>query len=187
MGLLDGGLTGAADTLTSELGKPSKDAKEGDSYRRPYNVGSFDEFGHDLTQGKAVEIARNRIPAGLEQRWGYGVAQAQANQGYVWGHFRNSEGESIHGRVVLQWENSTGRESQVVQEFDSRDIDTQDRYNREEQIPLPEAQDKNKASQDEFMTVHFEAETDPSTLTGALEIDPAESEIRIPATEFDIS
>mgnify|MGYP007117108123 CR=1 FL=1 len=150
MGLFDGGLLGGGGVagVAQELGKP-QDSAQADSYRKPMGVEDFDTFGTSLTEGKAVELAYWEAPAGIARRWGYGTAMAEANQGYAYGVFQNANGEQIDGEVILKWENSTGRGEQVVDEVDSKDIDTTDRYNRDEQVPIPEDTSKKRAEQDE--------------------------------------
>lgn len=185
----NGGLLGGASKVAEEMGKPTE-AADGDaeSYRKPFSVGSFDQFGNDsLTQGEEVELARVRTPAGLERRWGFGRADQAENQGYAYGHFNNADGEAIHGRIGLQWENSTGRRTEVTEELDTRDMDTQDRYNRDAQPPVPEAQDKERAEQDEHLIVTFEPETDPADITNNYGVAAGASECRLPATEYDVS
>lgn len=188
MGLFDGGLLGGGGVagVAQELGKP-QDSAQADSYRKPMGVEDFDTFGTSLTEGKAVELAYWEAPAGIARRWGYGTAMAEANQGYAYGVFQNANGETIEGTVILKWENSTGRGEQVVDEVDSKDIDTNDRYNRDEQVPIPEDTSKKRAEQDERLTVWFEASTDPDNITNSYLIDAANSEVRLPTTEYDLS
>ena len=188
MGMFDGGLLGGGGVagVAQELGKP-QDSAQADSYRKPMGVEDFDTFGTSLTEGKAVELAYWEAPAGIARRWGYGTAMAEANQGYAYGVFQNANGEQIEGTVILKWENSTGRGEQVVDEVDSKDIDTNDRYNRDEQVPIPEDTSKKRAEQDERITVWFEASTDPDNITNSYLIDAANSEVRLPTTEYDLS
>lgn len=189
MGLLDNGLLGGAGKLASEMGKTTEAASNsGDSYRFPLSVDDFDSFGNDsLTQGEEAEIARLRTPAGLERRWGFGSAEHEANQGYAYGTFQNASGEAIHGKVTLMWENSTGRQTEVTEELASKDMDTADRYNRDAQPPVPEAQDKEKAQQDEYLVVTFTPSTDPAGITNNYGIAAGSSETRLPTTEYDVS
>jgi hypothetical protein len=188
MGIFDGGLLGGGGVagVAEELGKP-QDSAQADSYRKPMGVEDFDSFGTTLTQGKAVELAYWEAPAGIARRFGYGTAMAEANQGYAYGVFQNANGETIHGTVIFKWENSTGRGTQVVDEVDSKDINTTDRYNRDEQVPIPEDTSKKRAEQDERLVVEFEASTDPADITNSYLIDAANSEVRLPTTEYDLS
>lgn len=184
MGLLDNGIAG----LASELGVPESSRKdEGDEYRKPLKVGSFDTFGATLTEGEQVEIARVESPAGIQRRWGYGRADLPDNQGYAFAQFFNASGEQIHGEISFEWANSTGRETQVVDEVDSEDCDTSDRYNRDQQVPMPERTDKNKATRDQYLVVQFTPDTPAADITNSYEISAAESTVRLPATEYDVS
>lgn len=187
MGLLDGGLLGG--NVGKELGVSSEAHRDsGETYSKPLTVSRFDSFGTGtMQQGEEVELARVRSPAGIARRWGFGTAEAAANQGYAYGHFMNANGEAIHGILILKWENSTGRETQVATELATEDMDTSNRYDREQQPPVPEQQGKNKAEQDEHLVVSFEPETDPADITNDYAIDAASSECRIPATEYDVS
>jgi hypothetical protein len=188
MGLFDDGMLGGGglQELAGDLGKPQEAARD-DSYPAHYNPSRFDSFGGELTEGKAVEIARDTVPAGIERRWGFGRAQNPQNQGFQYGIFQNASGEQIQGVLIYQWENSTGRETQVVHEEQTNDMDTADRYDRDTQPPLPEQRDKNRAAQDEALVVLFEATTPAGDITNAYEIDAGASECRLPATEYDVS
>jgi hypothetical protein len=185
MGLLDNGLMGIS-RQAKELGKPQEAAQE-ESYRNPLGTADFDSFGADLQQGEYVELANQVIPAGIERRWGYGSADQPENQGYAYGVFQNSSGEQVHVKLSFEWRNSTGRETQVVEEADSRDMDTADRYDRDTQPPMPERTDKNRATQDEEMVVKAKGLTDPGTITNNYGIDGGSSETRLPTTEYDVS
>lgn len=188
MGLFDSFQSGGLQGVAGELGRPESTTSDpADDYPHHYTPGRFDSFGGQLREGREVEIARDVVPAGIERRWGLGSAEQPHNQGYAFGQFKNADGEQIHGVLTFKWENATGRESQVVHEIDTRDIDTSDRYNRDQQIPVPEQTTKNRASQDESMVVTFEAETDPETVTNDYALDRAQSDFRLPATEYDVS
>lgn len=188
MGLFDnGGLLGGASAVADDIGAPATQEND-ESYPAHYDVDRFDSFGNDsLSQGKAVEIARDEIPAGIARRWGFGSAKHEANQGYAYAVLQNADGEQIHGRLVFVWENATGRETQVVHELDSQDMDTADRYDRDTQPPMPEQTDKNRAERDQSLVLLFEARTDPSTITNNYGIAAGQSECRLPATEYDLS
>lgn len=196
MALFDGGLLGGGGlaSMAEEMGRPASTQKDdGDDYPRNYTTDRFDSFGGALTHGKPVEIARDMSPAGIARRWGLGSAKQPDNQGFAFGIFQNSgdgtadSEEQIHGTLIFQWENSTGRETQVVHEIDTRDIDTADRYDRDQQVPVPEQTDKNKAAQDESLVVLFEAETDPADIVNDYAISQEFSTCRLPATEYDVS
>lgn len=190
-----GGLLGGAGALADEIGQSSEAAGgSAEAYRKPFTVSRFDEFGAaSLSQGDEAELARVRTPAGLERRWGFGAANKPDNQGYAYGHFFNSgdgtadSEEQIHGIVSLKWENSTGRRQEVTEELASEDMATADRYNRDEQPPVPEAQGKERAGQDEYLVVTFTPETDPADITNDYAVAADFSEVRLPATEYDVS
>lgn len=188
MALFDNGVLGGSglSDLANDLGKP-KESAANDSYPAHYNPSRFDSFGGDLKQGQAVEIARDTVPAGIERRFGFGSANTPQNQGYQYAVLNNASGEQIHGKLIYMWESSTGRETQVVHEESTRDMDTADRYDRDTQPPLPEQRDKNRASQDESLVVLFEATTDPANITNNYGVDAGASEARLPATEYDVS
>lgn len=184
MPLLNNGIAG----LAKELGVPESSRKDsGEEYRKPLKVGSFDSFGATLQEGEETELARLETPAGIARRWGYGRADLPDNQGYAYGQLANASGEQIHGTLSYEWENSTGRETQVVDELDSEDMDTSNRYNRDEQVPMPERTDKKRAEQDQFLVVKFTPETPAADITNNYEIDAAASDVRWPTTEYDVS
>jgi len=187
MGLLDGGLL-SGDGIAADLGKPTSSDEAAPSYRKPLGVSAFDTFGATgLTQGEERELARIRTPAGLRRRWGFGTAKNDSTLGYAYGKLKNGSGEIIHGVLSLQWRAQTERNSQVVEEIDSQDINTPNRYDREQQRPIPEQTDKNKASQDQYLRITFTPVTDPANITNNYEVVAAESELRIPTTEYDLT
>lgn len=189
MALLDGGLLDMGSSALSDLGKPaSGDSDVNTSYRKPLGVGQFDNFGaSSLVQGETRELARLQVAAGLALRWGFGSAEYEANQGYAYGKLNNSNGEQIHGVLTFKWENATGRESQVVEEVDSNDISTPNRYDRDQQRPFPEQTDKNRAMQDQFLVVEFTPTTDPADITNSYAVDAGSSDVRIPTTEYEVA
>lgn len=182
-----GGLLGGSGGLAGELGIPeSTEADNGDPYEAPLTPTRFDDFGATLSQGRAVEIARVEIPPETSRRWGFGSAQNEANQGWLFGQFYNANDEQIHGKLIFKWENATGRQSETIAEVDTKDIDTTDRYNRDQQKPMPEATNKNKANAFQYLIVEMEAETDPSTITNDYKVAEANSDARMPTTEYDL-
>jgi len=185
MGLLDNGLMGGLGGLADDLGKPSSGDSGGDSFGTPFGVTDFDSFGATLVPGQFQEIARYEVPAGTEHRWGFGTAKRPANQGYGYAELNNADGEQLHGKLSLRWENATGRRTEVATEIDSQDIDTPNRYDREQQKPIPEQVDKRKASQDQFLVVEFKATTPEADITNDYAISAAESDVRLPTTEYD--
>lgn len=182
-GLL-GGVSGAL-----EQGIPEQTRSEpGESYRKPMTVEAFDSFGASLiSAGETVELASWEVPAGIQRRWGFGRADTDANQGYLYGVFENADNEQIHGEVTFKWRNSTGRSTQTVDEADSRDMDTSNRYDREQQIPFPEATDKKKATKDQELVVEFTPTTEAANITNNYAIDAGASSVRFPTTEYDVS
>lgn len=181
-----GGLFGGSG-LADELGLPqSTEEDTGDPYEAPLSPERFDDFGASLSQGRSVEVARVEIPPETERRWGFGTAKNEANQGWLYGQFYNADGEQIHGKLIFKWENATGRSTQTIAEVDTKDIDTTDRYNRDQQKPMPEATNKKKAGAFQYLVVEFEAETDPTTITNDYAIDLTESDARMPTTEYDL-
>lgn len=185
MGLLDNGIAG----LAKEAGVPESSSKDdGDEYRKPLGTTTFNEFGGNLVdQGVEVELARIESPAGIKRRWGYGRADAPANQAYLYGQLYNADDEQIHGELSFEWENSTGRESEVQDEAQTEDMNTTDRYDRERQLPMPERTSKEQATHNEYLVVKFTPTTDPADITNNYEIAQPNSEVRWVATEYDVS
>jgi len=188
MALLDGGLFGGGLAgMADDLGKPQSGDSATESFGTPFGVDEFDSFGGQLVEGQFQEIARYRVPAGTEHRWGFGTAKRPENQGYAFGQLYNANDEQLHGKISLRWENATGRETEVATEVDSKDIDTPNRYDREQQKPIPEQTDKNKARQDQYLVVEFKASTPAADIINDYEVDAAASDVRIPTTEYDVA
>lgn len=182
-----GGLLGGSGGIAEELGVPqSTNDDPADPYEAPLSPTRFDQFGATLSEGRSVEIARVEIPPETERRWGFGTAKNEANQGWLFGQFNNADGEQIHGKLIFKWVNATGRNEQVIAEVDTKDIDTTERYNRDQQKPMPEATDKRKAQAFQYLTVEFEAETPPADITNDYAVDLSQSDGRFPTTEYDL-
>lgn len=189
-GLLgNGGLFGAAQGAAEELGMPgSSEADKAETYRKPLGTGTFDSFGATLVDTSTeVELARIESPAEIARRWGYGRADLPDNQAYLYGQLYNADNEQIHGELSFEWENATGRESQVQDEADTQDMNTTDRYDRDKQLPLPERTDKNKATHNQYLVVYFTPSTAESDITNAYAVDAGASEVRWVVTEYDKS
>lgn len=180
MGLLDNGLAGVINGGAAGAGRGSGAEK----YQRPLDVDDFDDFGGSLRAGKFVEIGSLETPAGIERRWGWGDPEHEANQGYAFGVFQDSDGVQQHVKLSLEWRNSTGRRTQVVEEVDSRDMDTDDRYDRSSQIPIPERVGKERASIHQELVVRAMPVGDTGD---GDEIDAGNTVMRLPVTEYDVS
>lgn len=185
----NGGLFGAAGGVAEELGMPgSSTADKAETYRKPLGTGSFNSFGATLVDTDTeVELARIESPAEIARRWGYGRADLPDNQAYLYGQLENADNEQIHGELSFEWENATGRETQVEDEASTRDMDTTDRYDRDQQLPMPERTDKNKATHNQYLVVTFTPETAAADITNSYEIDAGASEVRWVVTEYDES
>jgi hypothetical protein len=191
MGLFDGsGMLGSGGLQNAiETGVPQASKEEaGESYRQPMAPSDFDQFGASLSQaGEEVELASWEAPPGVARRWGFGRADAPENQGYLYGVLNNGDGEEIEGAISFEWRNATGRETQVVDEAKTSDMNTSDRYNRDKQRPMPEQTDKNRASAFQELVVMFTPETPAADITNDYEIDMASSKARWPTTEYDVA
>jgi len=160
----------------------SADSARDSAFPRDLNVNNFNSFGGDVTPGKFVEIARLKIPADTEFAWGYGRASAPANQGYFYVDLQSGTPNPVEGTLRLKVESSTGRRTEVVIDKDTERLDAS-KTNREKQVPLPEQVSSAVATEDSFLV----AELDASASNADQTVDSANTEVILPATEYDLS
>ncbi len=158
------------------LGQSSESAGR-KSFSRDFNIDNFDSFGGSVTSGKYVEIARFRVPADTEYRWGYGAAANPTNQGYIYVDLQDGT-DQVDGTIRFKIESATGRQSEVIADKDTQKLDAS-KTDRDQQIPLPE-QSGVTATQDAFLVVEVNANSDTNVQSGS-------SEVILPVTEFDLS
>lgn len=171
-------LGGASSEVADVLGKPTESANR-NSFSREFNVGDFDSFGGDVTDGKFVEIARFRVPANTEYSWGYGKANNPENQGYLYVDLQNGTPAAVDGTIRFVIESSTGRRTEVVQDFDTERLDAS-KTDRGMMVPFPEQVGSAVASEDAYMTLRMDPNANDT-------VNAANSDVIIPATEYDLS
>lgn len=171
-------LNNATGELQDVLGR-SRESAERNSFSKEFNVGDFDSFGGDVTDGKFTEIARFQVPADTEYSWGYGAASAPSNQGHLYVDLQNATPAAVEGIIRFVVESSTGRKTEVVADFDTERLDAS-KTNREQMVPFPEQVGSALATQD----AHLVIQMDPDA---ADTIDSGNSDVIIPVTEYDLS
>ena len=171
-------LSGATDELQGVLGR-SSDAAERQAFNREFSVSDFDSFGGDVTSGKFTEVARFQVPADTEYSWGYGRADAPENQGYLYVDLQNGTPAAVEGTIRFVVESSTGRKTEVVADYDTERLDAS-KTNREQQVPFPEQIGSAVATQDAYLVIKMDPSADDT-------ISSANSDVIIPATEYDLS
>jgi hypothetical protein len=171
-------LFGGNSTPLGDILGQSEESAERKSFRRDFNTGNFDSFGGDATAGKFVEIARFKIPADVEYRFGFGAAKNPDNQGYQYIDLRDGGDAEVEGTIRYVIESATGRRQEVIADYDTETLDAS-KTDRTEQVPLPE-QVSVTATQDAFLVLKF----DP---TANSTVDESNSEVIVPVTEYDLS
>lgn len=171
-------LNNAVSEAQNVLGR-SRESAERNSFSKEFNVGDFDSFGGDVTDGKYTEIARFQVPADTEYSWGYGAARNPENQGYLYIDLQNGTPAAVDGQIRFVVESSTGRKTEVVADYDTERLDAS-KTNREQMVPFPEQVGSALATQDAYLVIKLDPKADDT-------IDSANSEVIIPATEYDLS
>lgn len=171
---------GVANSIADTLGQDPESAGR-NSFNRDFNVSNFDSFGGDVTPSKFTEIARFRVPSSTEYAFGYGRASAPDNQGYLYVDLQSATPNPVEGTFRLELQSATGRDTTVVADFDSEKLDAS-KTDRTQQVPLPEQVSDPVATEDSFLVIKFEANSDNTDQS----IDSAESEIIVPVTEYDL-
>jgi hypothetical protein len=174
-------LGGAAEEAGDVLGT-SRESANRSSFARDLNVKDFDSFGGEVTPGKFIEVARLRVPADTEWSWGYGTANHPENQGYLYVDLQSNTPNPVEGTIRFVVESSTGRKTEVVKDLDTEKLDAS-KTDRNSQVPLPEQIGSALATQDAYLVIKMDASPSNTDQT----IDEAESDVIIPATEYDLS
>lgn len=175
--ILAGGLGQSVNEAAEVLGKSRESAAQR-AFDRDFNVGNFDSFGGDVTDGKYTEIARFTVPASTEYAWGYGSAANPRNQGYLYVDLQNSTPSAVEGSIRFKQETPTGRGSEVVADFDTERLDAS-KTNNEQMVPFPEQVSHDKVSKDSHLVVEMDPDANDT-------ISSSDSDIIIPVTEYDL-
>jgi len=170
-------LFGGGTNLGDIVGR-SEQSAERKAFNRDFNITNFDSFGGDVTAGKFTEIARFKIPADVEYRWGYGAAKNPENQGYLYVDLQNGTPNPVEGTIRFVIESATGRRQEVIADYDTEKLDAS-KTDRTQQVPFPE-QPNVTATQDAFLVVKFDPASNDTVNSG-------NSEVILPVTEYDLS
>lgn len=141
------------------------------------NISDFDSFGGDVTSGKHTEIAKKKIPADTEWAWGKGAAKFQRNQGYLYVDLQNGTPAAVEGIIRFLTESSTTRDQTFVEDFDTERLDAS-KTQTDNMVPFPEQ--NVLATEDSYLVITM----DPNSTDT---ISSANSDVIIPATEYDVS
>jgi hypothetical protein len=175
------GTGGAREALGDVVGKGEESANRA-SFSREFNVADFDSFGGDVTPGKFIDIASFTVPSDTEYSWGYGKASAPENQGYLYVDLQSSTPNPVEGTIRFVIESSTGRKTEVVSDFDTETLDAS-KTDRTLKVPFPEQVGSSIATEDARLVIKL----NPKSSNTDQSVDSSESEVIIPATEYDLS
>lgn len=106
--------------------------------------------------GEQNTIAEYQIPPQQTYRYGYGTAQREANQGYLFVDLKDdaSSPANISGKVRLVQEDANGLNKKVVFE-EQADVLNGSESDRTQKIPLPEQINFPQVGEDSYMKVEF--------------------------------
>lgn len=171
------------EALGDITGQPNSSANR-NAFSRELNVGDFDSFGGSVTDGKYVEIFRLQVPADTEWSWGYGSAKNPENQGYLYVDLMDNSSTpvAVDGQLRFVIESSTGRNTEVVKDIDTERLD-QSKTNRQQMVPFPEQVQSSLATQDAYLV----GKLDPVSSNDGDTVSGANSDVIIPASEYDLS
>jgi hypothetical protein len=171
-------LFGGNSTPLGDILGQSEQSAQRKSFNRDFNISNFDSFGGDVTAGKFTEVARFKVPADVEYRWGYGRATAPENQGYLYVDLQNGSANPVEGTIRFVIESATGRRQEVIADYDTEKLDAS-KTDRTQQVPFPE-QPNVTATQDAFLVVKFDPASNDT-------VSSSDSEVILPVTEYDLS
>jgi hypothetical protein len=167
-----------SETLGDVVGRSEESATR-QAFSRDFNTENFDSFGGDVTPGKFIELARFQVPSDTEYAIGYGRAANPENQGYQFVDLQDGTPSAVEGTLRYKVESSTGRQSEVVADFDTERLSAS-KTNREQQVPLPEQVGSSLATEDSFIVLELDAASSAT-------VSASNSEVIIPLTEYDLT
>lgn len=181
MGLLDN--FNASGIVNDVTGQPQGDASTPFPTFIKKSDDEEDSFGGTCQPDVWTPILDFRIPAGVKYAWGYGAASAPDNQGYIYVFLKDNATTpaEVTGTLRLKQTSATGREMIAVKDLES-DALHGSKTDRKLMVPLPEQSDFPTVRQDSHMVVEFMPDS-----TSAVTISKANTDFRIPATEYDLS
>lgn len=183
MGLLDRLQSGSG--IIDEVSGKAEGGRDGTPFSTFVTLESHDEgkaeAGGTCQPGTYTPIVNMTVPAGVKYAWGSGAARHEANQGYIYVMLQDGTPEEVVGTLRVEQTSQTGRESRVVADLDSESLHG-DKSNRTQQQPFPEQAQVPFVTRDSHMVVSFKPDSD-----AAVTVDPANTELKIPATEYDLT
>lgn len=172
------GRSGIQGAVNDVLGTPQETANR-KGFSRELNVDDFDSFGGDVTAGKFTEVARFQVPSDTEYSWGYGAANNPENQGYLYVDLQNGTPAAVEGTLRFTVESSTGRRTEVVKDVDTERLDAS-KTDRTQMVPFPEQVSSALAKADGYLVIQLNPTANDT-------VSEANSEVIIPATEYDLT
>lgn len=182
MGIFDNGLSAAKESARV-LGK-SEESADRKSFNRDFGTADFDSFGGETQPGKEIEIARFTVPASTEYSWGYGAAENEANQGYLYVDLRGDDEDAdgtpdpINGSLILAQETPTGRGRDIVAEYDTTRLSAS-KSDRNSMVALPEQVGHDLVTQDSSVALYLDANSADTIVEG-------NCDVIFPMTEYDL-
>ena len=166
-------LGGLAQKFKSRMGLVG--ASTGKKYLKVLNITDFGVADTTPTTTEFTELGSFTIPAQNEPAVGYGNADAEANQGYLFIELKNSSTQ-LNGlvRIVISNKDQTRNEVVYEEEIERLRGDANDRMKR---VPLPEQIAFPKAGEDS--TIRLLVKMDATT-----QIKLADSIIKVPTTVY---
>lgn len=183
MGLFDSIQSGKG--IVSEISGQPEPSRDGVPFRtfvtlEDHNDGQSNAGG-TCQPGTFTPIVRMTVPAGVKYAWGSGAAKHEANQGYIYVLLQDGTPSEVVGTLRIKQESQTGRNQRVVADLDSESLHG-NKSNRTQQQPFPEQEQVPFVTQDSHLVVEFRPDSDTAET-----VDPANTELKIPATEYDLT
>ncbi len=177
------GLRSRVNDVTGSTGKGNKEYRQNFGFK--FQNDPQTTAGGSTQTGTKTPVVVFRVGAGQEYSWGYGAAKFEANQGYMSGEILDDEGEPVTGTFTLEQWSSTRRNRVEVKDVEADDLPADKNGSRATKEPLPEQDDFPVVTQDSYLALTFEPDSDahPDGVT----IDPVASDLKIPVTQYDVS
>lgn len=170
---------GISETINQVTGTPEGGGEQ--KFRKYLKKHHFTESGtetFDVGPDDFTKIGEFVVPAQEQYRWGYGSAEYDTNQGYIYVDLQNSTPAAIQGSLRIQQRDAQSRNIITVEELDLEPLRAS-KSDRTQMVPLPEQTSQPKVGRDSRLTLAASSEASDT-------VDWANSEVIAPVAVYPV-